>query len=454
MVGDREETIVARCTPRGESGVALVRLSGAGALRIGAGVFRCRPELGSRHRVVEYGAVAVGGREIDTGLAWTMRAPCSYTGEDTVEISCHGSMLVVDALVAEAVRLGARLAEPGEFTRRAFLHGKLDLAQAEGVVELVHAGSEFGVANAYGLASGRLSGWTKAVREEVVDVLARLEVGLDFGEEDVAPARRGELRSRLEAVSDDARALADSFEGTRRRSDGYLVALVGRPNVGKSTLLNALSGDERAIVSSEAGTTRDLIEVRVVMAGEVLRLVDTAGIRMEEGEAERLGVGRALDVESRADVSVLVVDGGCRWGAEDESVVKRLRRGPDVVALNKSDLGRECELPSRLADSGSIVPVSGLTGDGVEELRGRIGRSLPGRGEGELRGLRRERHRVCVGAVADAVGRAAAGLKSGVGEECCAADLWEALGGLDELVGVGASEAVLDRIFGEFCIGK
>lgn len=443
---------MARCTPRGESGVAMVRLSGPHAVRVGREIFRTSPALGRRTRYVQVGTIRAQGNEIDRGLAWVMRAPSSYTGEDTVEISCHGSMAVVDRVIAEATRLGARVAEPGEFTRRAFLSGKLDLMEAEGVVDLIRAGA--GVVEAYGVAGGRLSRWVRSVRARAIQARAEIEVGLDFGDEQVGGPSRAELAARIGRLAAEAGALRDGFESTRRRMEGSLVALVGRKNVGKSTLLNALAGEDRAIVTDEAGTTRDLVEARVTWEGESVRLVDTAGLGRPENAAERAGIERTLETVRQADVVVVVVDGSRSWGQGDAEAVRMAGGAGRLIAVNKADLQRRLAIPGGMGLGGKPVSVSGKTGEGLAALIKAIGGVLPGGATSEQVGLTRERHAALVGRMAMALSRAEEGIRRGELDECCAVELGDAVEMAAELLGEDVGEAVLDRIFSQFCIGK
>ena len=431
-----------------------MRLSGAQAIRIGQELFRCQPPLGERVRRVEYGRIAAGGREIDTGLAWVLRAPRSYTGEDTVEISCHGSDLVLRTVVEEAVSRGAVLAAPGEFTRRAFLSGQLDLVQAEAVVELIQAGSRDTLASAYGTASGRLSTVVREVKGHLVTALALVEVGLDFADEDVGRIDPKQILDSLQEANSLARRLVDTFEGSRRREQGASVALVGRPNVGKSTLLNALLTEERAIVSSVPGTTRDLVEGQCVWRGELVRLVDTAGLRAVDGAVEREGVARARRAAEEADLVVAVLDLSRPWEEADREVLDFVGRKRGLVLLNKMDLPHRLILPASLAEQLACLPVSALTGEGMELLPGRALDLLPRPNVVDGVCLTRQRHADCLARVVSRTEAARELLLAPQLEECVASELQEGLQALAELLGESVGEEVLDRIFSEFCIGK
>lgn len=449
------DTVVAVSTPRGEGGIGIVRLSGPEALSISQQIFRSRPPLGKRVRYVEYGRIWAGGREIDTGVAWFFVAPHSYTGEDTVEISCHSSAVVLESVVEEAISLGAAAAAPGEFTRRAFLNGQLDLLEAEAVIDLIQASSKAHLDNAYGLASGRLSKMVKELKKKLVKMLSLLEIGLDFSDEDIDSIGRQEIQIALREVVEASLRLAETFEGTRRRQEGYLVVLVGRPNVGKSTLLNALLGEDRAIVSPVPGTTRDLVEGRTTWSGETIRLVDTAGIRQSHNQIEKEGIERASLAIGEADVVLAVFDSSTEACEDDMAVLDLLPADKKSIAVfNKIDLPGTGTLSKIEARTSVSVEISALREFGIEELKREAMVQLPHRVEIDGVGITRQRHQDCLlrvaksGAVADDL------LSSGQPDECVVAELQDALSALAEMLGETVQEEVLDTIFSQFCIGK
>ena len=450
------ETIVATSTPPGQGGVGMVRMSGPQSVRIGRRVFRSRRPLGRRARYVEYGFVLdERGKEIDTGLAWVLKAPRSYTGEDMVEITCHGSNLVMETLVRAAIARGAALASPGEFTRRAFLNGRLDLIQAEAVIDLIQAGGRFGLENAYGQASGRLSRMMEQLKSHIVKGLSLIEVGLDFAEEDIEDIEAIESPIVLAEIDEGQRlalGLVDTFEGSRRRQDGFSVIITGRPNAGKSTLFNALLGEDRAIVTPVPGTTRDLVEGQVSWRGERFRLIDTAGLTESADPIEREGIQRARKSIDAADFVVAVFDASKTWEKEDFAVLEVLRRKVGVAVCNKTDLPRSLVLPP--GEPSFFIAVSALAEKGLEELREYIIENLPRVTLAEGMGITRERHRDGLAQVLLHLGSAREMLLSREGAECIAVELQEALRGVGEILGENISEEVLDRIFSEFCIGK
>ncbi|MXW79036.1 MAG: tRNA uridine-5-carboxymethylaminomethyl(34) synthesis GTPase MnmE [Gemmatimonadetes bacterium] len=449
------DTVVAISTPRGEGGIGIVRLSGPEALSLGQQIFRSHPPLGERVRYVEYGRIWAGGRAIDTGVAWVFAAPHSYTGEDTVEISCHGSMVVLESVVEEALRLGAVAAAPGEFTRRAFLNGRLDLLEAEAVIDLIQASSKAHLDNAYGLASGRLSKMVRELKGQLVKMLSLLEIGLDFSDEDIASIERHEIQVALREVVESSLRLAETFEGTRRRQEGYLVVLIGRPNVGKSTLLNVLLGEDRAIVTPLPGTTRDLVEGRTTWAGETIRLVDTAGIRQSHNLIEKEGIERASQAIGEADVVLAVFDSSTESHEDDMAVLDLLPSDKKSIGVfNKIDLPG-ADIRSKVEARVSVsVEISALREFGIEKLKREVTAQLPHGAEVDGIGITRQRHQDCLLRVAKSGAIAEELLKSGQPDECVVAELQDALNALGEILGEAIEEEVLDSIFSQFCIGK
>ena len=449
------DTVVAISTPRGKGGIGIVRLSGPAALSISQQVFRSRRPLGERTRYVEYGRIWAGGRAIDTGVAWCFAAPHSYTGEDTVEISCHGSMVVLESVVEEALRLGAVAAAPGEFTRRAFLNGRLDLLEAEAVIDLIQASSRAHLDNAYGLASGRLSKMVRELKGQLVKMLSLLEIGLDFSDEDIDNIGRQEIQAALSEVVESSLRLAETFEGTRRRQEGYLVVLIGGPNVGKSTLLNVLLGEDRAIVTPLPGTTRDLVEGRTTWAGETIRIVDTAGIRQSHNLIEKEGIERASQAAGEADVVLAVFDSSTESCEDDTAVLDLLPSNKKSIAVfNKVDLTGAITRSKIEARTSVSVEISALRGFGIEKLKREVTAQLPHRAEIDVIGITRQRHQDCFlrvaksGAVADEL------LRASQPDECIIAELQDALNALGEMLGETVEEEILDSIFSQFCIGK
>ena len=441
-------TIIAVCTPSGPGGVGLIRLSGADALGIARKLFAARPRLGHHVRHVSHGRIIdEDGAPIDTALAWYLVAPSTYTGEDTVEISTHGSPAVMEFVIGRGIELGARMAEPGEFTKRAFLNGKIDLLQAEAVADVIQAQSLGSLETAYGVLDGGLSYRVGQMRESLVDALSRLEAMMDFSD-DVAPHEVGNIARSIARVESEAGSLVDSFRSARARLIGFRVVLVGQPNAGKSTLFNRLLGEERSIVTEVPGTTRDWVEGVVTWSGETIRLIDTAGLRDTEDVVEEAGVERTLEQEKSADVVLHIVD------VSDlglPGVLAGLEETPGRIEVgSKGDL----QASNRGASEAGLLVLSAHTGEGIEELRTRILTEVTSARLENGSGPVRERHRELLLALRGATQRAGETALQENTWELAAAELQDGLRQIGELLGDGAEDAVLDRIFSEFCIGK
>ena len=433
----------------------MVRISGPEAISIGNKLFRGRTALGARPRYVEHGHLLdAAGDRLDDGLAWVLAAPRSYTGEDTVEITAHGSNYVLEQLVEAARSHGAEGASAGEFTKRAFLNGRLDLIQAEAVIDLVQAGSRAALENSYQQASGRLSVLAHEIKARLVRTLAHVEAALDFAEEEDVTASWSASSREINSIIERSARLIGSFDNSRRRQQGHAVALVGRSNVGKSTLMNALLEEDRSIVTDTPGTTRDAIEGQAVWAGEQVRLTDTAGLRKTSNEVEAEGIVRTHRAASDADLVVAVTDVSNPWTPEDDAVVRAGSGKTTLVACNKADLEHVQLLPKAILSATPIHYVSAKTGEGVPELQKGILSALPKTASAEGAGLTRQRHVELMQRCKGACRRAHQQLEQSALPECVAADLHEALAAMGELLGEQVQEAVLDEIFSEFCIGK
>jgi tRNA modification GTPase len=449
------DTIAAIATAGGTGAVAIVRVSGPDALDVARRVFRGRaPEQWQSHRLYAGDLLDASERLLDRGLGVVMRGPRSYTGEDVVELHCHGGMLVARRLFGATLAAGARAARGGEFTLRAFVNGKLDLAQAESVADLIAARSDTALRVAAEQLSGSLSAAIEQWRERLIGIAARLEVSIDFSEEDVGDLDRAGLEADATRVFEALRDLAASYARGRIVREGLRVAIVGKPNAGKSSWLNRLLGADRAIVTPLPGTTRDVIEESIDLDGVAVVFVDTAGIRSPTDEVERIGIDRAHEQIAAADLAVVVLDNGREWEREDEEALNAARQKQHILLINKADLPSRLRIPKAMQNGASVVIGSALDGEGSDRLRAEIIRAADfgDRPPGVL--ITRERHRRAIESAAAAVDRAAEALRTGHPPDVIAVDVMTALDHLGEIVGRTSPETVLDRIFSEFCIGK
>ena len=448
----RSDTIaaVATAVAPGQGGIAVIRLSGHAAEQTGRAVVSCPGrQVWDSHRVV-YGHVNdTAGQRLDEVLMLLMRGPRSFTGEDVVEIHCHGGVIAVQRVFEQVLaQAGVRRALPGEFSQRAVLNGRLDLTRAEAVSELVAARSRRAAELAMAGLDGGVQARITALRERLLDQLTELEARVDF-EEDLPPLDGDALLSALQAIRQELLDLvADGERGDALRR-GLRVALVGRPNVGKSSLLNRLSRRERAIVTDLPGTTRDLLESEIVLEGVPITLLDTAGIRRTNDAVEQLGIARSEEALASADVVLLVVDGHAGWTAEDAALMDRIPAGvPRLLVANKSDL------PAGSFEQPVDVQLSALHGSGEEQLvQALLERCGAADADGLLIALN-ERQRDLAEHAAEALARSREVAAQQLPWDFWTIDLREAIRALGEITGDELTEAVLDRVFSRFCIGK
>lgn len=459
-----QDTIVAVATPPGEGGVGIIRISGPQAPQALGALIRGTPPIQrwESHRLY-YGSWVdpATGQELDQGLSVWMRAPRSFTGEEVVELQAHGGPLILNRLLEALLQQGLRVAEPGEFTRRAFLNGQMDLLQAEAVGEMIGAKSELALTNAQRQLSGRISSEVAGLRDRLIGLMARLEAAIDFPDEDIEILSETQINEELDQVLGTLRQWEGQFSLGRLLRDGVQLALVGRPNVGKSSLLNRWTGEDRAIVHASPGTTRDTIEGRLSLGGVHCRLVDTAGIRHQAEAVEAEGIARTQRSLAQADWTLWVVDLSQPWNDEDQALANRLR-GPTLLLGNKCDLEPALfEPPEELWQSHSTLHsrwfrLSAKTGVGLAELEREL-IELLGLGtlaEHSQAYLNNSRHRQALVGAREALDHGQAALDQGLPPECVAADVRAAADHLQALLGEVDSEAVLDRIFSEFCLGK
>jgi len=454
------DTIAAIATAPGTGAIGIVRLTGPRALSIARGLFRAsapRTDWES-HRLVHGRIHSAAGDFLDEVLLAWMQAPRSFTGEDMVEIHCHGGPVVLHTVLSEVVAAGARAAEPGEFTKRAFLNGRIDLVQAEAVADMIAARTDRALRAAASQLRGGLSRRIGSIREGLTDLLAHLEAGIDFSDEDLEPEPPGVLADRIVALRDEIGRLLGTWEEGRLFRNGASVVIAGRSNVGKSSLLNRLLEDDRAIVTPAPGTTRDFLEEWVSLDGVPVKLTDTAGIRTTEDAAEQEGIRRVWERVAAADHVIVLFDGSEALTAEDRDIVRAVGVRKGFPVINKADLipAMSAAEVRDLFEGREPLWISARTGDGLNELRECLrGRLLAGGGPDDSEAiLTNARHKAALEGAQYFLSQAAAALTSGGSPEVAAYDVRDALDRLGDVVGKTTVEQVLDRIFSTFCIGK
>jgi tRNA modification GTPase len=480
-----DDTIVAISTPPGPGGIGVVRLAGPQARQIALPMLRLKHELdpgravfgelveperdrmGAELRSAQTGQNPVSTR-IDEVVVTFFQKPHSYTTDDIVEISAHGSPVVLRHIVELAMERGARLAEPGEFTMRAFLNGRLDLAQAEAVRDLIESQTLYQAKVAAQQLEGALSRRLQPIKQKLVELIALLEAGIDFAEDDVSVLPAEQIQRRIAAVRGPLQELAGSFAYGKMVHEGLTLAIVGRPNVGKSSLFNRLVERERAIVTATPGTTRDLVSETVALEGIPVKLVDTAGIRRALDEAESIGIRKSMEALADADLVLVVLDASQARNTEDEELLDQVAKRRGIAVENKADLAdsREPKADSSHApsidrqpstvDGLPVVRTSALNGAGIRELRAEILRQVGGEQGAQIESgfLTNARHRGLVENALQALEAASAAVTQKIPHEMLLLDLYNALRPLDEITGATTTDDILGLIFSTFCIGK
>jgi tRNA modification GTPase len=451
------DTIAAISTPVGEGGIGIIRVSGPASLPIARTIFQAKSNGGLKSHRFSYGAVVhpESGDLLDEAMLVYMKGPNSYTREDVVEIQCHGGTLVVSRVLSLVVSAGARLAEPGEFTKRAFLNGRIDLVQAEAIMDVIASRTEASLTLAQHQREGLLSRRIAAVQDGILYALAYVEALIDFPEEELDVAVERDVLGRVTPALQELGTLIDGFEEGRVLRDGVSVVIAGKPNVGKSSLLNTLLKEKRAIVTSVPGTTRDVIEEVVNINGLPVKLLDTAGIRDSDDQVEQEGVRLSLERIPRADLVLFVVDSSAPFTAEDQAILDAIGSKSAIVVRNKSDLPACCQLPAGV--TAATVAISTVTGSGIADLRTAIhtsfihGKAIDGR---EFVAVSHARHRDALLKAQRALMQFTANLRAGVNMELLPIDLRDALDAVGEVTGATTADDVLERIFASFCIGK
>jgi tRNA modification GTPase len=460
-----DDTIAAISTPLGEGGIGIVRLSGKDSIEIVEKIFtspknKSLEATGSYKIIFGHIKDPLTGEEIDEVLVTVMRSPHSYTREDVVEINCHSGMVTLRKTLELVLKEGARLSEPGEFTKRAFINGRIDLTQAEAVLDLIRSKTDESRRIAIEQLQGGLSEKITTLRDGLKELCAHLEAYIDFPEDDIETASKDDMFKSMKEIETELQKLLKTYDEARFFREGLSTAIVGRPNVGKSSLLNALLQKDRAIVTALPGTTRDVIEEYLNINGLPLRIMDTAGIRDVQNIAEEEGVKRSLQSIENADLVIAVFDGSEPLKDEDFEVIEKIKGKNAIVVMNKCDLSSAFDnvtLASRLAPCDSpVLHISAIRGDGLEELKDRIFNSSlndwkEGR-EGVV--VTNLRHKTAIENAIASLGRTMSGFTENKPLEIVAIELRDSLDRLGEIVGAVTTEDILDNIFQNFCIGK
>jgi tRNA modification GTPase len=448
MFYNTEDTIAAISTPPGEGGIAVIRISGEESVAVANKIFSGDVSKIASH-TAHYGHIT----SIDTVLLLVMRSPRSYTGEDVVEINCHGGSLISRKVLETVLEAGARAALPGEFTFRAFINGKLDLAQAEAVQELIAAKNEIAVMSASGQLQGALSQKVMSFQKEMTGIAAMIEAWVDFPEEDLEFADVKQVCFSLEKVSKSIKELIKTFHDGRLLHEGLSLCLIGSTNVGKSSLMNALLGKDRAIVTEQPGTTRDILEDSLLLGGLNFKLVDTAGLRDSSCEIEKEGIRRSKKAMKQADLILFVLDCALGINEKEKEILSGLPSNKTIVVWNKQDLSRGETPPLSVKNE---VKVSALKKTGLEELKKSIDNVVwdkgpPDKGEVLITSLR---HKEALEEAVDSCEKVIEGLKNKISPEFVSFDMRQTLTSLGRILGTDVTEDILSAIFSKFCIGK
>ena len=452
------DTIAAISTPKGEGGIAIIRISGDKSFEILDKIFiKKNPNADLGFYKLNYGFIKDGEKTVDEVMAVRLKAPKSYTCEDIVEINCHGGTLVSEKVLELVLRNGARHAESGEFTKRAFMNGRIDLSQAEAVMDIIQGKTEKSVSLSLDQLRGDLRDKVNQFKKALLDITAHVNVVLDYPEEGIDDPLPAELRNNLEKVYEEANRLIDSYDTGKKIKEGIKTVIVGKPNVGKSTLLNALLHEERAIVTHVAGTTRDVIEEIINIKGVPLVLVDTAGIRKTDDIVENIGVEKSKQFIGKADLVLLVLDASKELENEDIEVINQIKENKKkvIVLLNKIDLNKKINLAGHNLEN--IVEISAKDNIGIEDMQEKIYSYIVEEdveNSSEKLIITNIRHKTALEKTKDAIKNIFETIDMGLPMDLISVDLKEALDSLSEITGEISSEDILDHVFGNFCVGK
>ncbi|NBH71479.1 tRNA uridine-5-carboxymethylaminomethyl(34) synthesis GTPase MnmE [Clostridiaceae bacterium] len=459
--GRYSDTIAAIATAVSNSGIGIIRISGSKAIVVADRIFESIKEGKKLQDVpthtIHYGMVKDGNQILDEVLVTVMRGPHSYTGEDTVEINCHGGVLVMKRILETVIRSGAVAAEPGEFTKRAFLNGRMDLSQAEAVMDVIAAKNDYAMANSVSQLKGSVSRKIKKLREALLYQVAYIESALDDPEHISLDGYTRELRKALEEIVPEIEGLLKNADNGRLISEGIRTVILGKPNAGKSSLMNILVGQERAIVTDVAGTTRDILEEQIRIGDVSLRLTDTAGIRETEDVVEKIGVLRAKEAAKEADLIIYVVDGACPLDGNDREIIEMLKSKRAIILLNKVDLNLVVEEKELEKMTGHpVIEISAKEEIGIERLEKEIS-YLFFHGKLDFNDelvITNIRHKNALEAALGSLRLVFQGMKDGMPEDFLTIDLMDAYGKLGLIVGEAVEDDLVNEIFGKFCMGK
>jgi tRNA modification GTPase trmE len=452
------DTIAAISTPKGEGGIGIIRISGDKSFEILSKIFNTKnPNKDLGFYKFNYGFIHDKGKIIDEVMIVRMKAPKTYTCEDVVEINCHGGYFVTEKVLELVLKNGARHAEKGEFTKRAFMNGRIDLSQAEAVMDLIHGKTEKSISLSLDQLRGDLKNKINNFKKSLLDVTAHVNVVLDYPEEGIDDPLPENLRKNLEKVYEEANLLIESYDKGKKIKEGIKTVIVGKPNVGKSTLLNSLLREERAIVTHVPGTTRDIIEEIINIKGIPLVLTDTAGIRKTDDIVENIGVEKSKQLIEKADLILLVLDASEKLEKEDMEVIEKIKENnkKTIVLLNKIDLERKLDLSSYNLEN--IVEISAKDNIGIEEMEDKIYSYIVEEdveNTSEKLIITNIRHKTALEKTKEAVKNIFETIDTGMPMDLISVDLKEALDSLSEITGEISSEDILEHIFGNFCVGK
>lgn len=453
------KTIAAISTAQGTGGIALIRISGANSIQIADKIFfGSTPLVDAKSHTIHYGFIKnATGEKVDEVLVSVMRAPKTFTKEDIVEISTHGGARASHAVLAEVIKAGAYLAEPGEFTKRAFLNGRIDLSQAEAVIDIINAENDLSRKNALSQLEGALSKKIHEIREKLLYLSAQMQVSIDYPDEDLEDVTLDDISKIVQECQKSVLSLISTSDNGRIIKDGIRTAIVGKPNAGKSSLLNALSGTDRAIVTEIAGTTRDIIEESVNLGGIPLTLIDTAGIRETDDVVEKIGVERSLQSINDADLVIAVLDAQSGLGQEDIDVLEKTQDISRIILINKTDVSI-CDFKDELSKykSEAVIEISAKTLDGIDVLASEIKRiyNLDKITASNGAIITNMRHAQSLRDAQSALTNAMASLQGGMPQDIASIDINMAISSLGEITGETVSDDIVNKIFHNFCVGK